>query len=539
MASVDSHQIEDGFLEAKKNWELERLYVDLASAKGKALTPVEKKFLRGLLCGCSPAEIAKIVYQSPSSSTVRVYLSNGLYKYIEEMLTHQAGCSVKVKNWSRVTQLLEKAGYKKGWVELPPVVPANHSSQADNANLATHEFTNIRDWGEAIDVSGFYGRQSELSQLQTWVLQENCRLVGILGMSGIGKTAFSVKLAQQCQEHFDYVIWRSLRFAPPLEVLLHQIVGIFSLSSEINVPQTVAGQTSQLIDCLRDSRCLLVLDNIDYVFSDGSDSEEKEVLSNVNQSIKNIAVHPLSQMRYRRGYEDYGELIKRLGESQHQSCVMFTSREKPHEITAMEGKSLPVRTCKLAGLNQADSILVLQAKGLNNHSEAEYKVLLDWYAGNPLFLKLVATAIQEVFGGNISEFIRQGTVVFGDIRATLDQQFNRLSELEKHMMYWLALHQDRISVPDLPKNIIPGLSPRLCQRLTLEAIESLQRRSLIARHGSNFTQTPVLVEYVIERLIEENFKLNEEQDGQLFMSHTLLAAHLNKYLRESRLNTEI
>lgn len=69
--------------------------------------------MRGLLCGFSPAEIANTVYQSRSSSTVRVYLSNGLYKYIEEMLTNQAGHFIKVKNWSRVTQLLEKAGYKK------------------------------------------------------------------------------------------------------------------------------------------------------------------------------------------------------------------------------------------------------------------------------------------------------------------------------------------------------------------------------------------------------------------------------------------
>ncbi len=122
MAAIDSNQIEDEFIEAKNNWELEKLYVDLASAKGKGLTPVEKKFLRGLLCGCSPAEIANIVYQSRSSSTVRVYLSNGLYKYIEEMLSNQIEHSVKVKNWSRVTHLLEKAGYKKGRLQVQPAI---------------------------------------------------------------------------------------------------------------------------------------------------------------------------------------------------------------------------------------------------------------------------------------------------------------------------------------------------------------------------------------------------------------------------------
>jgi len=34
------------------------------------------------------------------------------------MLSSQAPDYVKVKNWSRVTQLLEKAGYKKHWLQI-------------------------------------------------------------------------------------------------------------------------------------------------------------------------------------------------------------------------------------------------------------------------------------------------------------------------------------------------------------------------------------------------------------------------------------
>ncbi|GAB1537681.1 hypothetical protein NUACC21_03310 [Scytonema sp. NUACC21] len=97
MTTSNSNRVEEEFIEARNSWELEKLYVDLGLVKGKSLTPVEKKFLRGLLCGFSPAEIAITVYQSRSSSTVRVYLSNGLYKYIEEMLSNQAGYSIKVK----------------------------------------------------------------------------------------------------------------------------------------------------------------------------------------------------------------------------------------------------------------------------------------------------------------------------------------------------------------------------------------------------------------------------------------------------------
>ncbi|MFK0731633.1 MAG: NB-ARC domain-containing protein [Gloeotrichia echinulata HAB0833] len=528
MTDVDPTQIEDEFIEAKNNWELEKLYVDLSLAKGKALTPVEKKFLRGLLCGCSPGEIAKIVYQSPTSSTVRVYLSNGLYKYIEEMLSNQLGYSVKVKNWSRVTHLLEKAGYKKGWLALEPVITPIKTHKEPEIDFVANKLAQCQDWGEAIDVSAFQGRQKELVQVEQWIVEHRCRLVAILGMGGIGKTAFSVKLAEEIQGQFEYVIWRSLHLAPPLEVLLNQLIEILSPTGQTHKTEPVECKISQLIDCLRSYRCLLVLDDVDSILGCGDEALEYPTIFATQPGIKNASEQLISQIRYRQGYEGYGELIRRVGNSQHQSCLVFTSREKPEDIAALEGENLPVRCLKLTGLSNRESIFILKAKGFAKISEEQCKVLLDWYAGNPLFVKLVATAIQELFGGDIHEFIAQGIVVFGDMRRILDQQFNRLSVLEKHMMYWLALNQDCV-LQKFPKNILPGLSPRISQRLILEAIELLHMRSLIERKASSFHLNTVLREYIIERLIEENFKLSEEQDDYLLMSHTIFAAHFKNY----------
>ncbi len=38
------------------------------------------------------------------------------------------------------------------------------------------------DWGDALAVPTFYGRERELAQLTEWVLEERCRVVSVLGL---------------------------------------------------------------------------------------------------------------------------------------------------------------------------------------------------------------------------------------------------------------------------------------------------------------------------------------------------------------------
>ncbi|MFP4102727.1 hypothetical protein [Coleofasciculus sp.] len=50
------------------------------------------------------------------------------------------------------------------------------------------------DWDEAPDLDHFYGRIQPLNQLEEWITKDNCKLVAIVGMGGIGKTALTVAL---------------------------------------------------------------------------------------------------------------------------------------------------------------------------------------------------------------------------------------------------------------------------------------------------------------------------------------------------------
>ncbi len=291
---------------------------------------------------------------------------------------------------------------------------------------------NRLDWGEAIFNPVFYGRTEELTTLEQWILNEHCRLVALLGIGGIGKTTLSVKLAQQIQDNFEYVIWRSLREAPPVTIILSNLIQFLSDEQETegNLPESFSDRVSRLLYYLQNHRCLLILDNAESILRSGSRAG-----------------------LYREGYEEYGELFRRIGEATHQSCLVLTSREKPKEVALLEGEALSVRSLLLSGLKVAEGQEILKLKGLSA-AEDEWKVMIERYAGNPLALKIVATTIQDIFNGNISEFLQQDTAVFGDIRDVLEQQFERLSDLEKDIMYWLAINRESVTLSELREDIV-------------------------------------------------------------------------------------
>lgn len=167
-------------------------------------------------------------------------------------------------------------------------------------------------------------------------------------MGGIGKSTLVTKVAQGVvgevngarvlptspTTSFTHIIWRSLRNAPPLATLLADLLDLLSDHQETK------GDRSRLLHWLREKRCLMVLDNIETILQAGDHAGY-----------------------YREGYADYGELIRLLGETPHQSCVLLTSREKPAEIAALEGLDGSTRTLQLSG-SVATAIALIRQKGL-------------------------------------------------------------------------------------------------------------------------------------------------------------------------------
>lgn len=442
---------------------------------GRRLTEVEIAILRGAWQGLTYEQISDISSYSVS------YLKRDIGPKLWKLLSEALGEEVSKSNF--------RPALERKWRSLL-------STQV----ITTVPVTNrCQDWGEAIDVSIFYGRTSELTKLSQWILQDNCRLICLLGMGGIGKTALSVKLSQQIKDEFDYVIWRSLRNAPPLENLLNELVLFLSHQ------QDNKAELCQLVKYLRSHRCLIILDNL-------------ETILNADR-----AGH------YRSGYENYGELLQVIGETPHSSCIVVTSREKPTEVATFEGIELAVRSLRLSGL-QAEAEQLFTAKGLFG-SNTDKQRLIECYGGNPLALKIVSTSIQDLFDGNISEFLAQDTPLFNGVRRLLDQQFNRLSPNEQAIMYWLAINREWTTVSELYEDICPAIS----RAKLLETLEALSWRNLIEKQSGSYTQQPVVMEYVSDRLTETIAEELLTKNFSLFINYPLLKTNVKDYIRESQI----
>ncbi|MGD1804611.1 NB-ARC domain-containing protein [Dapis sp. BLCC M126] len=363
--------------------------------------------------------------------------------------------------------------------------------------------------------TNFYGREEQLTKLETWIIKGKCQLLAILGKGGIGKTALSVELIERIKGNFDYVIWRSLRDAPDFIKIVSDLIDILpgdttpfnveneslSQSKRIKVENEII---SRLMQYLRERRCLIILDNL-------------ETILKVNDFVG----------YYEDEDKGYGRLLERLGGEKHESCILITSREKPREIALLaqeeieDEKIQPVRFLKLEGLKKEEAIKILEAKKLSG--EDMWNRLIKLYEGNPLGLKLISNTIKQLYGGDVSEFLNQTlSYVVRGFGAIIKEQFKRMTSLEKEIVYWLAL-ESRLSIENLKEKFISP--PRQIGDI-LNALQSLNDRYMIEKEGSDWNLQDTIRECVLHQFAKQICQeIQQIKDFQTMQNIKLIRSH--------------
>ena len=444
---------------------------DIVFAKtGQHLDDLQAAVLRGTLQRETYKEIAKDF--DCSESRIREIGSE-----LWQLLSEELGENINKKNFRSAMERLQNSGVLNfaqdvvmsgsfnfcGEGRHPPNIPNSPPPNQETSNTKQPE-TSHQDLSEMPDLGAFYDRTPELQTLTNWILQQHSHLIALTGISGIGKTSLAVQLVQQIKNQFDYIIWRTIDVSHTLDEFQQELIQLFSQSEKLDSPTTKPKPLS-LIKYLQKHRCLIILDDVHNLFSSG------ELAG-----------------KYKPEYEEYRHFFKQIEKLSHQSCFLLIGWEQPREISQIESQNNPIRTLQINGLDIAAAGEILRDYGL---AEIDYSILIHRYQGNPLWLKSVATLIQEL-GVNVTDLLQNDIILLPeDVKDILRQQCDRLSDREKQILSILAKETQPLKLAKLIDKQ-PNLNLEL-----VNVLQSLQRRCLVEKIEDSFWLSPLIKQYLV------------------------------------------
>lgn len=354
-------------------------------------------------------------------------------------------------------------------------------------------------WDTIPQINRLLGRQAELTQLYHWVTKTSQRVIGLFGLAGQGKSALGAELVVQVAEEaataspgspnaVDVVIWLTLTTLPALPHLLENWLAQLSKPADFNPnPLPFPGQPplvtvskaseknvetllQQLLVQLRSRRVLLILDGGETLYGNTG---------------------PLTE--YQPGWEAFDELLRRLADNEHRSCLLFLSRVMPVTWDRLARRCSAVRTMTLAGLTTDASIAVLEAGGSVSPTTALH-ALAAQCAGHPQTLVAVRELVHAFGSELLASPALSDLFLANTLLRTLHAHFARFVPMEQTILLHLAAGSTSQTATTLWQQLAHTGTPVTY----LEALLTLQRHQwlLPASPGEPLVLSPLMKRFV-------------------------------------------
>jgi hypothetical protein len=337
--------------------------------------------------------------------------------------------------------------------------PINKLKQSD---INTQSTSHYRDLTVAPQIINFYARESELKTLSNSILNQNTRLISVLGLSGIGKTTLVKRFVDLNLQEFEVIIWKNLKFPKSLELLVNDLLNICQQEAK----ETIDDKLKQLLDVFKEKKCLIVLDDVHNIFFSGKFAGQ-----------------------YQAEYQDYQNFFTMITEVEHQSHIILISQEQCAEMECLDEELYPIKCLELSDL---DDVEILKGTGLKD--EDSWLKLLNLYEGNPAYLKSIAMAIKKIFDGNAAEFLADNSLIITkDMQYNFHHLFKRISPIEQQLVLELSKFDMPVSREYLKQSL------DLSSMDLINGLQSLQQRYLVTKIKEDkilFKLSSVFQEYV-------------------------------------------
>ncbi|WP_204102273.1 MULTISPECIES: ATP-binding protein [Spirulina sp. CCY15215] len=432
---------------------------------GKHLDDVQQTAIRGVWQGKTYGNIADECKHSES------YLRDIGYK-LWKILSEQLGEDIDKSNFRWTMERVKTSHSQQviGLINKNVNLCSNDSKEIEDIANDTELHDSSRPFYKDLELSPkinqFYGRSNELSMLSRWIENEHTRLVSIIGLEGVGKTALVRKFVDLNSQDFDAIIWKSIKQPKILDILTSKILQTFNPTLK-NLVLDSEEKITKLFNIFSQKKCLIILDNLESLF----------------ESKKNAGQYPIK-------YQNYKSFIQAVAETEHQSCLILISQEKSQEMITLNTNIRSVQILELGNLEN-DALEILENQGLSDR--ADWHKLTQLYDSNPLYLKSVISLIKEVFEGNVSEFLNENELILTeDLKDIFNNIFLNLSDIEKRIILEISKNSNKITKEEL-KQLLSLSSLEL-----VNSLQSLMRRYLVKKIKGEtfFCIIPVFQDYI-------------------------------------------